>query len=308
MTGTLLTAPIPPMALSGPDGHDEHRAVTDAVAAAMHRPQRHAPVRPEDRGLQEYLAGTFFNAARQTEHPYWHIPSAFTRDRVFVLIHGWGSGKASSSGHSVIDAAPYFHQFGDVFLFDQAGHGEASGMYTFGYLEQHDVRSAVACASALGHYQEVILVGFCGGCVAVALALPTLPQPVRAILDSPTVPAMLFTNPLLHQKVFRMPVEQAPITRRIVAAAVGVNLATWTYPQSYPDAANRDNTFVVLGGRDPYLDAPLQQTLRAHWSPDDIGEIPDAGHVRGLMTHPDQWETLVRHRWPDMLSPLAGGS
>lgn len=72
----------------------------------------------------------------------WWVPAAASRGSV-VLVHGFNRSRIE-----MVRKVPFLHAHGfNVLLFDLRHHGKSGGaLSTFGYLEQRDVRAAVAFA------------------------------------------------------------------------------------------------------------------------------------------------------------------
>lgn len=217
----------------------------------------------------------------------WYIPS---RNRAAViLLHGYGANRLEMLTRAEFLAR---HGYG-VLLYDLRGHGESGGtLRTNGWLDVKDVTAALGFL----HNQEDIdldrigILGFSvGGQVALRAAAQN--ELLRAVVaDGPSLvktedappPNSLFehVNPVVTRMIDRV------FEWRIGATApLGV-------VEAMPEIAPRA-VLLIATGQDA-MELRIAQNYYEHaGDPKTLWQIPEAGHGRGLLARPDEYEQTV---------------
>jgi len=107
----------------------------------------------------------------------WFIPSAESKDKTIILLHGYPADKGN-----ILPLFSFLHERYNLLFFDFRYHGQSEGSYTTaGALETKDLLAAIHYLQARG-INEVGVWGFSlGGAVALMTA-PQAPQ-IKAIVS-----------------------------------------------------------------------------------------------------------------------------
>jgi uncharacterized protein len=229
----------------------------------------------------------------------WYVPSA--NGAAVVLLHGAGSTRSSVLDHAVVLAR---HGYG-VVMFDARGHGRSGGRaMDFGWYGDEDIAAATALLEDQPEVDahQIAAVGMSMGGEEAIGAAATNPL-IRAVVAEGATNRVAGDKAWLSETFGARGAIQEGIDWLLYKTA---DLLTAADPpmrlrEAVAAAAPRPVLLITAGDVDGERRA-AEHIQRG--SPDtvEIWIAPDAGHTRGLHTHPDEWEQHVLTFLGDALS------
>jgi pimeloyl-ACP methyl ester carboxylesterase len=237
-----------------------------ALALMITHPPRLAV---EDADLGRPYDDVTFKAADGTKLAGWYVPS---RNGVAViLMHGSGGNRGRAADHARMLAS---HGYG-VLLFDQRGHGDSGGHGNMlGWNAYPDVQGAIGFLERTPGVDHIAAHGLSMG-GEVLLDAAARDRRIEAVISDGA-----------ENVTSQFPGQFAAIE------AIGGVGAPVPLAESAPRIAPRPALLISSGLNEGEGDngATVARAIgpsATHW------EIPDAGHIAGLRTHPREYERRV---------------
>jgi uncharacterized protein len=221
----------------------------------------------------------------------WYLPSR--NGAAVVMMHGAGSTRSAVLRHSVVIAG---HGYG-VLLYDARGHGRSAGRaMDFGWYGNQDMSGAVSFLSSQPGVdgRRIGAVGLSmGGEEAVGAAATD--RRIRAVVaEGVTGRTAADTRWLSQTYGIRGTITEA--WRTLLEYDLADLLTDASPPIALRDAVAKASPTPVLLITAADVE---EETHAAHFIQSaapgtvHIWQVPDTGHVQGLITHPRQWENRV---------------
>ena len=220
----------------------------------------------------------------------WFVAS--TSGAAVVLLHGSGSTRSAVLDHAVVLAR---HGFG-VLLFDARGHGRSGGRaMDFGWYGDEDTAAAVSFLQAQRGIDgaRIGAVGLSMGGEEAIGAAAADPR-IRAVVAEGATNRVARDKAWLSEEFGARGAVQEGIERLLYGVTDLLTAADQPAPlrEAASVAAPRPMLLIAGGARPD--EGRAGRHIRAG-SPETVQlwVVPDAGHTKGLVTHPREWEERV---------------
>lgn len=255
---------------------------------SVHRPHHANLANPRQAYHLNFQNVTFPAANDGLQLRGWFVPAQKPTNATVVVCHGIGANQSVFSG-----VLPFLHRAGfNVLTFDFRGHGDSNGHTTsFGYYEARDVRGAVAYLKNRGQ-TRVALYGFSMGGAAVLLSTTQLPDLRAVVVDStfadfaPLLQAQTGSSSFLGRAL-------PTLARAFGHLELGFDAGEIAPRRAVAKLSPRP-IFIIHGLADKLIPvSQARENFRTAYQPKQIMLIPGAGHCRGRLVNPGQYEPRV---------------
>jgi fermentation-respiration switch protein FrsA (DUF1100 family) len=246
---------------------------------------------PSQSGL-EYKNVSFYSVEDKISLSGWYLPVEDS-EQIIIMVHG-ADGNRADPTIGMLDIASGLVEHGyNVLMFDLRGHGESGGnRMSAGYYEVRDLSGAVEYAKGLG-FEDIGVLGFSMGAATTILTAAENDDIDAIIADSSYADLQDMMAPEFSKRT-RFPAFFLPPLLFMVKIMYGVDFAAVKPVESIDEVAPRQ-VLIIHGKLDdtvPYEHA--SRLLQASGSPENQAWIvPDAGHVRIYVTHPEEYMNRV---------------
>jgi dipeptidyl aminopeptidase/acylaminoacyl peptidase len=259
---------------------------------SMTKPER-VPVEgsPALFGL-EYEDVSFPSADDELTLRGWYLPVEDS-EQIIIMVHG-ADGNRSSPGVGMLDIASGLVEHGySVLMFDLRGHGESDGnRMSAGYDERKDLVGAVDYVKERG-FESIGVLGFSMGAASAIMATAESDEIDALVADSSYADLQDMMEPEFSKRT-RFPKFFLRPLLFMVKIIYGVDFTAVKPIEFIPEITPRP-VFLIYGKLDDTV--PVEHAYRmqeASRSPQtELWVLPDAGHVRAYVTHPEEYMSRI---------------
>jgi fermentation-respiration switch protein FrsA (DUF1100 family) len=222
----------------------------------------------------------------------WYLP-AQSSERVIIMVHGAESNRADPSIGLLDIASGLVKQGYNVLMFDLRGHGESEGTrMSAGYCEKRDLLGAVAYLKGRG-LDHIGVLGFSMGAATSLMAAAESKDIGAVVADSSFADLKDIMEPEFSKRT-KFPRFFLPPLLFTVKIMYGVDFDAVKPVECVSEVAPRPILF-IHGELDETI--PLEHAYRlqkASQNPQDqLWVVPQAGHVRAYVVHPEEYMNKV---------------
>jgi fermentation-respiration switch protein FrsA (DUF1100 family) len=218
----------------------------------------------------------------------WYLP-ADDSQQIIIMVHGEGYHRADPSiGMMDIASGLVEHNY-SVLTIDLRGHGESEGdKISAGYYETRDLLGAVEYAKGRG-FEDIGVLGFSMGAVTSLLAAAENSDIDAVVSDSAFADLNDMVEPEFRKRTGFPVILLRPLLF-MVKVMYGVDFLA-IKPVSVVAGIAPRPIFFIHGEMDETIPVEHAYKLKeaAQAPKDQLWVVPQAGHVRAYVTHPEEY-------------------
>ena len=230
----------------------------------------------------------------------WYLPVEDS-EQIIIMVHG-GDGNRTDSSIGLLNIASGLVEHGyNVLMFDLRGHGESDGnRMSAGYYEREDLAGAVDYMKGRG-FESIGVLGFSMGAATAIMATAESADIDALVADSSYADLQDMMEPEFSKRT-RFPKFFLPPLLFMVKIIYGVDFVAVKPVEFVPEIAPRP-IFLIHGKLDDTVPIEhayrLQEAFQNHQG--QLWVVPDAGHVRAYITHPEEYMSKITAFFDDIL-------
>lgn len=222
----------------------------------------------------------------------WYMPVGDSEE-IIIIVHGADGNRADPS-IGLLDIAYGLVDHGyNVLTFDLRGHGESDGnRISAGYYEKRDLEGALGYVKSLG-FEDIGVIGFSIGAVTAIYATADNEDIDAVVADSSSADLNDIIAPEFSKRT-NFPRFFLPPLLFMVKIIFGVDFTAIKPVEVVADIAPRPVLFIHGKLDDTF---PVEHASRLYQAADNPNSqlwiVPDAGHVRSYIEHPEEYMDRV---------------